>query len=251
MEWIAADWPAPAGVIAGCSTRQGGVSKGRYASLNLGAHVGDDDAAVLENRRRLKARCDLPAEPGWLSQVHGTTVAVEPVAGALTTADAAFTSNAAVVCAVLTADCLPVLISSTDGSELAVAHAGWRGLNAGVLEATVGEFSVPPGKILVWLGPAISQTAFEVGGEVRDAFLANDAAAADSFVENRQGRWQADLYALARQRLARIGIKQVFGGNFCTYADSGRFFSYRRDGECGRMASFIYRAPPDRTQCLK
>lgn len=251
MEWIAADWPAPAGVIAGCSVRQGGVSKGRYASLNLGAHVGDDDAAVLENRCRLKARCDLPAEPGWLSQVHGTTVAVEPVAGSLATADAAFTSNAAVVCAVLTADCLPVLFSSTDGSELAAAHAGWRGLNAGVLEATVGKFSLPPAKLLVWLGPAISQTAFEVGGEVRDAFLANDAAAADCFVENRHGRWQADLYALARQRLARTGIKQVFGGNFCTYADSGRFFSYRRDGECGRMASFIYRAPPDRARRLK
>jgi hypothetical protein len=247
VEWIAADWPAPAGIVAGCSARQGGVSKGRYASLNLGAHVADDDAAVLENRRRLKARCDLPAEPSWLSQVHGTTVAVEPVVGSLATADAAFTSNAAVVCAVLTADCLPVLFSSTDGSELAVAHAGWRGLNAGVLEATVGEFSVPPGKILVWLGPAISQTAFEVGGEVRDAFLAYDAAAADCFVENQRGRWQADLYALARQRLASLGINQVFGGNFCTYGEPDRFFSYRRDGECGRMASFIYRAPPART----
>jgi len=242
VAWIAADWPAPAGVIAGCSVRQGGVSEGSFASLNLGTHVADDDAAVIENRCRLKAQCDLPAEPGWLSQVHGTTVAVEPVAGSPITADAAFTRKAAVVCAVLTADCLPVLFTSTDGSELAVAHAGWRGLNAGVLEATVDRFSVPPARMLVWLGPAISQAAFEVGGEVRDAFLANDTAAADCFVENQRGRWQADLYALARQRLARTGINQVFGGNFCTYTDSGRFFSYRRDGECGRMANFIYRA---------
>jgi hypothetical protein len=136
-----------------------------------------------------------------------------------------------------------VLFVSADGSELAVAHAGWRGLNAGVLEATTGEFSSLPAEMLVWLGPAISQAAFEVGGEVRDAFLQNDAAAADCFVANQHGRWQADLYGLARQRLTRAGITQVFGGNFCTYADSGRFFSYRRDGVCGRMASFIFRAP--------
>jgi len=240
VEWIAADWPAPDGVIAGCSVRQGGVSQGRYASLNLAAHVADDEAAVLENRRRFKAQCGLPAEPRWLSQVHGTKVALEPDPGSLVRADAAFTRESDVVCAVLTADCLPVLFTSNDGSELAAAHAGWRGLNAGVIEATVSEFSVSPGNLLVWLGPAISQTAFEVGDEVRAAFLANDAAAAECFVENQRGRWQADLYALARQRLVRAGIKQVFGGNFCTYAESGRFFSYRRDGECGRMASFIY-----------
>ena len=242
VEWIAADWPAPDGVIAGCSVRQGGVSQGRYASLNLAAHVADDEAAVLENRRRFKAHCGLPAEPRWLSQVHGTKVAVEPDPGSLKSADAAFTSKPDVVCAVLTADCLPVLFTTADGGELAAAHAGWRGLNAGVIEATVSEFSVSPGSLLVWLGPAISQTAFEVGSEVRAAFIANDAAAADCFVENQRGRWQADLYALARQRLARAGITQVFGGNFCTYTEPGRFFSYRRDGECGRMASFIYAA---------
>jgi YfiH family protein len=240
VEWIAADWPAPDGVVAGCSLRQGGVSQGKYASLNLAAHVADDEAAVLENRRRFKTQCGLPAEPRWLSQVHGTNVAREPDSGLLAKADAAFTANPDVVCAVLTADCLPLLITSADGGELAAAHAGWRGLNAGVIEATLNQFTVSPGNLLAWLGPAISQTAFEVGDEVRAAFVANDAAAADCFVENQRGRWQADLYALARQRLARAGIKQVFGGNFCTYAESGRFFSYRRDGECGRMASFIY-----------
>lgn len=240
VEWIAADWPAPPGIIAGCSVRHGGVSQGNYASLNLGTHLADDHAAVLENRRRFRSQCGLPAEPRWLSQVHGTTVAVEDTP---TTADAAFTRESAVVCAVMTADCLPVLFVSTDGSELAVAHAGWRGLNAGVLEATVGEFLSPPADLLAWFGPAISQAAYEVGGEVRAAFLRNDAAAADCFIENQHGRWQADLYALARQRLTRAGITQVFGGNFCTYADSGRFFSYRRDGECGRMASFIFRVP--------
>lgn len=251
MEWIAADWPAPDGVVAGCSLRQGGVSQGKYASLNLAAHVADDEAAVLENRRRLKTQCGLPAEPRWLSQVHGTNVALEPDSGLLTRADAAFTGNPDVVCAVLTADCLPVLITSADGGELAAAHAGWRGLNAGVIEATVSQFRVSPGNLLVWLGPAISQTAFEVGDEVRAAFVANDAAAADCFVENQRGRWQADLYALARQRLARVGIKQVFGGSFCTYADPGRFYSYRRDGECGRMASFIYSAAQARQTRLK
>lgn len=240
MEWIAADWPAPPGIVAGCSVRHGGVSQGSYASLNLGAHVADDDAAVLENRRRFRLQCGLPAEPRWISQVHGTIVAV---GDSPTTADAAFTRKSNVVCAVLTADCLPVLFVSADGSELAVAHAGWRGLNAGVLEATTGEFSSLPAEMLVWLGPAISQAAFEVGSEVRDAFLKNDAAAVDCFVANQHGRWQADLYGLARQRLTRAGITQVFGGDFCTYADSGRFFSYRRDGVCGRMASFIFRAP--------
>lgn len=243
VDWIAPEWPAPPGIVAGCSVRHGGISQGNYASLNLGAHVADDDAAVLENRRRFRLKCGLPAEPRWLSQVHGTTVAVDPPVDSLTTADAAYTRETAVVCAVLTADCLPVLFVSADGSELAVAHAGWRGLNAGVLEATVDEFSSLPANLLAWLGPAISQAAFEVGGEVRDAFLKDDAAATKCFVANQRGRWQADLYALARQRLARAGITQVFGGDFCTYADSGRFFSYRRDGECGRMASFIFRAP--------
>ena len=247
VAWITADWPAPAGIVAGCTSRQGGVSQGNHASLNLGAHVADDDAAVLENRRRFRLQCELPAEPRWLAQIHGTTVAVDPLVDSPTTADAAYTRETAVVCAVLTADCLPVLFVSADGSELAVAHAGWRGLNAGVLEATVDEFSSPPGGLLAWLGPAISQAAFEVGSEVRDVFLEDDAAAAACFVANRRGRWQADLYALARQRLVRMGVTQVFGGDFCTYDDSARFFSYRRDGECGRMASFIYRAPPART----
>lgn len=246
VAWIAADWPVPAGIVAGCSVRHGGVSQGNYASLNLGAHVADDAAAVRENRARFRTQCGLPSEPRWLCQAHGTTVAVDPVADAPATADAAFTRDSAVVCAVLSADCLPVLFASTDGGELAIAHAGWRGLNAGVLEATVGEFSVPTADLRVWLGPAISQAAFEVGSEVRDAFITNHADVVDCFVANQHGRWQADLYALARHRLAQVGINHVYGGNFCTYTESRRFFSHRRDGECGRMASFIYRvAGPD------
>ena len=239
--WLPADWPAPEGVVAGTTLRNGGVSSGNFESLNLGAYVDDDADAVCENRIRFKAFCNLPSEPRWLRQVHGSHVLLDPAAGAAAEADAAITRQAGVVCVVQAADCLPVIFASGDGVEVAVAHAGWRGLLGGVLEATVRAMSADPANLLAWLGPAISQAAFEVGGEVRQQFLAHDPAADDCFVENERGRWQADLYGLARMRLSGLGIGQVCGGQYCTFSEPERFFSYRRDGACGRMASFVFR----------
>jgi len=237
--WIPADWPAPPGVVAGCTTRFGGVSEGTYASLNLGAHTGDDPVAVSENRRRFVDKCGLPAEPGWLTQVHGNDIVVDPSPG--TEADAAITNNAGTVCTVMIADCLPVLLASDDGSEVAAAHAGWRGLAAGVLENAAGAFTLPASRLLAWLGPAISQPAFEVGAEVRQVFTDYQEAAAPFFVANDRDRWQADIFGLARLRLENAGVLRIFGGALCTYSDADRFFSYRRDGQCGRMAGFIFR----------
>ena len=240
---IDADWPAPHGVVAGCTVRTGGVSEGAFAELNLAAHVGDDAGCVTENRRRLAAACHLPAEPAWLRQVHGCGVAVNPSVTDTIEADAAYTSRAGLVCAVLTADCLPVIFATRDGGEVAVAHAGWRGLASGVLEATVAAFRGPASEILAWFGPTISQDAFEVGPEIREAFVDKDRQAASCFAENARGRWQADLYGLARLRLACLGIERIYGGEFCTFGDAERFFSYRRDGQCGRLASFVFRTP--------
>jgi YfiH family protein len=236
---IAADWSAPAGIVAGCSTRNGGVSDGTCRSLNLGDHVGDDPQAVLENRRRLAAAGNLPDEPRWLQQVHGTDLIIEPETG--DQGDAALSRTAGVVCTVMIADCLPVLICSADGTELAAAHAGWRGLAAGVLENTVAAFDSAPDRLLAWLGPAISQDAFEVGDEVRAAFTGRDSGAAEHFRRNEQGRWQADLFGLARLRLGAAGVRNIAGGGLCTYSEPERFFSYRRDGQCGRMCAYIYR----------
>ncbi len=242
--WLEANWPAPAGVVAGTSLRTGGVSIGRYRSLNLGAHVGDANASVTENRRRFLEACDLPQEPVWLNQVHGTEVSIDPCSNVRPpAADALVARSAGTVCAVLTADCLPVLFASLHGNEVAAAHAGWRGLLNGVLEATVSAMTESPGRILAWLGPAISQASFEVGPEVREKFCDRDPGAAQHFTKNGRGRWQADLYGLARQRLQAAGLRQVHGGGLCTYADPQRFFSYRRDGECGRMCSFVFRNP--------
>jgi YfiH family protein len=239
--WLPADWSAPEGVVAGTTLRNGGVSSGNFESLNLGAYVDDDANAVRENRIRFKALCNLPSEPRWLRQVHGSHVLVDPAAGAAAEADAAITRDAGVVCVVQAADCLPVIFASGDGAEVAVAHAGWRGLLGGVLEATVRAMSADPANLLAWLGPAISQAAFEVGGEVRQQFLAHDPAADDCFADNERGRWQADLYGLARMRLSGLGVGQVSGGEYCTFSEPERFFSYRRDGACGRMASFVFR----------
>lgn len=239
-DWLAADWPVPPTVRAGTTLRRGGVSKGPYASLNLGAHVGDDPTAVAENRRRLKSACYFPADPQWLDQVHGSTVIELPHDDQRPRADAAFTERAGVVCAVLTADCLPVVFARLNGSAVGVAHAGWRGLCGGVLEALALALG-RPSDLVAWLGPAISRTAFEVGPEVRQAFIDHDAAADTCFARNAAGRWQADLYALARQRLHAIGLTEVYGGGRCTYTEEEHFFSYRRDGQCGRMATFIWR----------
>lgn len=240
---ILPDWPAPAGVRAAFTLRSGGVSRPPFDSFNIGAHVGDEERAVEENRRRLRERLELPAEPAWLTQVHGSRVAdldAEDSRGPLAPADGAIT-RAARVCAIQVADCMPVLFAAADGSVVAAAHAGWRGLAGGVLEAVVGAMRAPPEGLLAWLGPAIGQAHFEVGEEVRAAFLAADPGAEAAFTANPRGRWQCDLYGLARRRLAALGVGQIHGGGWCTYADARGFFSYRRDGRCGRMAALIWK----------
>jgi hypothetical protein len=241
VRWIAADWPAPAGVVAGTTLRQGGVSRDRYASLNLAAHVGDDESSVGTNRRRFMAACGLPAEPKWLRQVHGTNAVRSEDFDGSEAADAIVAKTPGQVCAILTADCLPVVIAAEDGKEIAAAHAGWRGLCDGILESTIMALETPPPGLIAWFGPAISQRNFEVGHEVRDRFLARDRTAAGYFRANERGRWQADLYGLARLRLRGAGLDRTYGGGHCTFAEADAFFSYRRDGECGRIATFIFR----------
>lgn len=283
-DWITPDWPAPPQVKAAATLRTGGVSEGPFASLNLGAHVGDDPAAVAENRRLLVAALDLPAEPMWLNQVHGINVvaasaqpraltaagSVAPGAAALQThvaakgdvnepgaagehsavnatlsasllsADASFATSPGAVCVVMTADCLPVLFCDRQGTRIAAAHAGWRGLAGGVLGATIRALDVPPAQLMAWLGPAIEQEAFEVGEEVRERFLELGADNSVAFQSNARGRWQADLYQLARNELARLGVTAVHGGGFQCFADSKRFFSYRRENRTGRMATLVW-----------
>jgi len=235
---IEPDWPAPPGVRAFCTTRGGGVSGGAYASFNLGEHVGDDPVAVAENRARLRAL--LPAAPRWLNQVHGVGVVEASTVASAPVADAAYTREPGAVCAVMTADCLPVLLCDEAGRVVAAAHAGWRGLCAGVIEATVAAMGVAPQGVMAWLGPAIGPGAVEVGDEVRAAFMAVAAEDAAAFVAHGEGKWRADLYALARARLGRAGVVRVFGGEHCTHGDAARFFSHRRDGVSGRMVSVIW-----------
>jgi YfiH family protein len=235
-------WPAPDAVCAAFTLRAGGVSAGPFDTLNVGARVGDRPERVGENRARVRAALSLPHEPCWLEQVHGADV-VEIRHADLTSTprgDAVIAREPGAVAVIQVADCLPVLFAAADGSCVAAAHAGWRGLAAGVLEATVERLGTDPARLLAWLGPAIGPGHFEVGAEVRDAFLAHDPAAAVAFHANARQRWQCDLLALARQRLQQAGVRQVFGGEWCTYADRGRFFSYRRDGQCGRMAALVW-----------
>ena len=243
VSWIQADWPVAGTVVAGTTLRAGGASQGEFDALNLAAHVGDDPDAVAENRRRLQVDCELPSEPLWLRQVHGTSVVRASDMPEQGEADAIISSEPDSVCAVLTADCLPVLFAADDGTELGAAHAGWRGLCAGILEKTVAAMHASPERIFAWFGPAISQPAFEVGPELREQFVGQDSTADAHFSENDAGRWQADLYGLAGMRLQGCGVTRIFGGGLCTHADPRRFFSYRRDGRCGRMASFIFRRP--------
>ena len=251
----------PRGVRAAFTLRLGGVSGPPYDSLNLGGHVGDAPEAVAENRRLVREELALGGEPVWLQQVHGTRVvevsggtgraAVSATLdeGAATTpgalvADAAVTRRVGVACAILVADCIPVLFAAHDGSIVGAAHAGWRGLAGGVLEATVAAMSglgADPTRLSAWLGPGIGQDSFEVGDEVRAAFVGHDARASEAFLPHQRGKWQCDLFALARSRLAAVGLTDITGGEFCTYADKKRFFSYRRDGQCGRMAALIWR----------
>lgn len=239
---IQPDWPAPAGVRAAMSTRLGGVSAGPYAALNLGTAAGDDPAAVNENRRRLAMALDLPAEPGWLKQVHGRTVVSLAQAGRTPEADASYATGPGGVCVVQAADCLPVLLCDDGGSVVAAAHAGWRGLAAGVLEATVQALPVKPETLMAWLGPAIGPDAFEVGAEVRDAFVGPDPGSAGHFQPRGPGKFLADLFGLARRRLAQAGVERAYGGGRCTYSEPAHFFSHRRDGRCGRMAALVWLA---------
>jgi len=275
-EWVIEPaWPAHPRVRAAFTLRGGGVSGAPYESLNLGVHVGDAPEAVRENRRRVRERLGLPAEPVWLQQVHGTRVveidavgvsaplaagealaaasgdAVREVLGtpargtsgadaAPPEADAAVTRTPGRVCAIQVADCMPVLFAARDGSAVGAAHAGWRGLAGGVLEQTVAKLGVPAAQLVAWLGPTISQEHFEVGDDVRAAFMKDDVGAAVAFEANSRDRWQCDLYVLARRRLAMLGVGDVSGGGWCTFGDASRFFSFRRDGQCGRMAALIW-----------
>ena len=285
VDWVEPEWPAPGGVRALSTLRSGGVSLAPYASLNLGDHVGDLPGAVAENRRRLAAAAGLPSEPVWLTQVHGTAVADldallggslnasaaeqsaaahslagrsaaaqsgarqsatgVSAAGTPLMADAAFTRQPGRICAILTADCLPVLFTNASGGVVAAAHAGWRGLAGGVLEATVRALGEPPVRLMAWLGPAIGPKAFEVGAEVREALLDADPGAVAAFAVNARGRFMADLAALARRRLEALGVGRIDGEDRCTHTDADRYFSHRRDGTTGRQATLIWleRAP--------
>jgi YfiH family protein len=232
------DWPAPPNVKALQTTRQGGVSAAPYDSLNLGVHVGDEPLIVARNRMLLNQL--LPSEPVWLEQVHGTQVANADHAKCLPQADACISRHYKSVCVVMTADCLPVLLCDAQGSVVGAVHAGWKGLAAGVIESTVHAMNVQPQNLMAWLGPAISQNAFEVGDEVRTAFVASQPENASAFAAKQSGKWFADIYTLAHISLNALGITQIYGGNYCTYREKEKFFSYRRDGQTGRMGSFIW-----------
>ncbi len=239
---IVPDWPAPDNVGAASTERAGGVSEGAYADLNLGSHVGDDAQAVTRNRNIVISALKLPEEPSWLEQVHGTDIVDLDTTSTLT-ADGAVTATPGKICVILTADCLPVLLTNTAGDRVGAAHAGWRGLAKGVLPAAVTAMGGDPSNLVAWLGPAIGPGAYEVGGDVRDEFIAADTAAKDYFEPNANGRWQADLYGLALLGLAAAGVDAIYGGGFCTATESDRFFSHRREAPCGRMATLIWLKP--------
>lgn len=241
LDWIVPQWPVASHVQAFVTTRNGGASVGAYATLNLGASCGDDPSAVVENRRRIESF--LPASPVWLRQVHGRDVArideaFDRAASSAPAADAAVTRERGVVIAVMVADCLPVLLADRAGQVIGVAHAGWRGLARGVIENAVAAMDVAPDEIVAWLGPAIGRDAFEVGRDVVEAF--GDADLATCFEAKRLGKWNADLYAIARAKLARAGVRSIHGGGYCTFSDPARFFSYRRDRDTGRMAALLW-----------
>jgi polyphenol oxidase len=237
--FIHPDWPAPANVKALQTTRLGGISVAPYDTFNLGLHVGDDPVRVNRNRQLLEPL--LPSEPVWLEQVHGTVVANADLADCRVVADACIARHRGAVCVVMTADCLPVLLCDEDGTVVGAAHAGWKGLAAGVIEATVKEMGVEPHKLMAWLGPAIGPHAFEVGAEVRAIFMAHASEADQAFTPHgAEGKYHADINLLARQRLNVLGITSVFGGTYCTYHQKDKFFSYRRDGVTGRMGTFIW-----------
>ena len=247
--FIIPEWPAPPNVRAVVTTRVGGVSVAPFDSFNLAFHVNDNAVAVVENRRKLLTALNEIAPcgpPQWLQQVHGTEVVdafSEPKIRAqnVPEADAVTTTHRGLPCVVMTADCLPVFFSDRNGNRVAVAHAGWRGLCNGILENTLARFT-NPAEVMCWLGPAIGANAFEVGADVRDAFMKVDKSAASAFVAKANGKYYADIYELARQRLVKAGIGMISGGEMCTVSDSERFYSYRREQTTGRMASIIWLA---------
>lgn len=240
---IQPDWPRHPRVRACFTTRRGGFSRAPYASFNLAHHVGDDPAAVAANRRLLRESLGLDREPAWLDQVHGTRILRVENPPLTTCADAAWTDRTGTACAILSADCLPVLFADDRGSCVAAAHAGWRGLAAGVLEATITALPVAPGTLSAWLGPAIGPAAFEVGEDVRRAFVQQCPPLRSAFQAGRGDRYLCDLYAIARARLAEVGVTRVHGGGRCTFSEPADFYSYRRDGACGRMAALVWLEP--------
>ena len=236
MDWLEADWPAPDFIKAGITLRQDGVSKKPYDSLNLASHVGDELKAVKQNRESL----DVPNAPQWLEQVHSTKAILLPNEVAVPKADASYTFEKNVVCAVMTADCLPLLITDTSGSCIAAIHAGWRGLCDGIIEETIKKLPAESASLLVWLGPAIGANVYEIGEEVYDAFTKDDVEAKKSFANTSDKHWLFDIYRLATLRLNRLGVNHIFGGDHCTLSEKKQFFSYRRDDVTGRMASMIW-----------
>lgn len=240
VNWLQADWPAPDFIKAGTTLRQGGVSTGVYSGFNLATHVGDELAAVEENRAILTRSLNAPDAPQWLEQIHSSKAVLLPNEETIPKADASYTSKENVVCSVMTADCLPLLITNKQGSCVASIHAGWRGLCDGIIEATIKKLPTEPETLLVWLGPAISADVYEVGEEVYDAFIHDDNKAKQAFTSVSEGHWLFDIYHLARYRLNTMGIKQIYGGDRCTLSEEEQFFSYRRDNVTGRMASIIW-----------
>lgn len=242
FDWISPEWPVPGWIKSVVTTRSGGVSLSPYDSFNLAQHVGDDADRVKQNRQLLKERLYLPSEPAWLEQVHGVEVK-DLSEQENDVADASYSNQAGKVCVVMTADCLPVLFCNKDGSEVAAAHAGWRGLVNGVLEKTIQQFASPASDITAWLGPAISVDAFEVGEEVKEAFVLALPQSEQAFHAGKPGKWFADLYLLASLRLQQCGVSAIYGGDFCTFHEKERFYSFRRDGQTGRMANLIWIEP--------
>ncbi len=239
LSWVKADWPAPDNIYAGTTLRTGGESIGSYDSYNLAAHVGDDLNAVEKNRQYLKYMLNLPADPFWLDQNHSNKVINIDEGGQNLIADASYSLKPEAVCAVLTADCLPVLLCNQQGTKIAAVHAGWRGLLDGVIENTVSELK--DNNLMAWFGPAIGPESFEVGNEVFDVFFNKSHLFSSAFQSKNQAKWLLDIYKLARLMLNNVGVKKIYGGNFCTMTEQKQFFSYRRDGKTGRMASLIWR----------
>ncbi len=239
MNWIKPDWPVASNIHAAATLRSGGVSQGTFDSLNLGLHVNDEPENVYKNRRIISRMLDLPSEPVWMDQVHGIDVIKSDQSKQIKKADASYTDQENTVCAVLTADCLSILLATTNGRKIAAIHAGWRGLLSGVVANTVNTMGTI--NLIAWLGPAIGADCFEVGQEIKDSFIKKSEKFTQVFTKTNEKKYLVDIYKLAKIELASVGIKQVYGGGFCTVTDKERFYSYRRDGETGRMATLIWR----------